>query len=97
VPIHLCEHHLYINVTKHLREDGQSGWGNTYRPLLAGAGQSPEGWAAFRDAVLDTPGLGRTRSWVRHWDAQMTAQTARRSSMPPHYSTGALDPQLAVV
>jgi hypothetical protein len=41
VPIHLCEHHLYNNAKKHLREDGQEGWGNTYRTLLATAGQSP--------------------------------------------------------
>jgi len=97
VPIHLCEHHLYVNAVKHLREDGQGGWGNTYRTLLAAAGQSAAGWAAFRQVVLATPGLGRTQAWVRHWDAQMTAQTSRRATMPPHYSTGALDPQLAVV
>jgi hypothetical protein len=27
----------------------------------------------------------------------MAAQTARRASMPPHYSTGALDPHIAAV
>lgn len=27
----------------------------------------------------------------------MTEQTARRASMPPHFSTGALDPQIATV
>lgn len=97
VPIHLCEHHLYQNAKKHLREDGQEGWGNLYRTLLAAAGQSPEGWAAFRDAVLAEPTLATTRSWVRFWDRQMTEQTARRASMPPHYSTGALDPQIAAV
>jgi hypothetical protein len=96
VPIHLCEHHLYVNAVKHLRADGHSGWGNTYRTLLAAAGQSAAGWAAFRHAVLTTPGLGRTQAWVRRWDAQMTAQTSRRATMPPQYSTGALDPQLAV-
>ena len=71
VPIHLCEHHLYVNAKKHLREDGQEGWGNTYRTLLAAAGQSPEGWAAFRNAVLAEPTLVKTSKWVRFWDRQM--------------------------
>lgn len=97
VPIHLCEHHLYVNAKKHLRADGQEGWGNRYRALLSGAGQSPEGWADFRGAVAGEPALVKTRAWVRYWDRQMTEQTARRSSMPPHYSTGALDPQIAVI
>jgi transposase-like protein len=97
VPVHLCEHHLYVNAKKHLREDGQEGWGNTYRTLLAAAGQSLEGWAAFRNAVLAEPILMDTGRWVRFWDAQMTAQAARRGSMPPHYSTGALDPHIALV
>jgi hypothetical protein len=97
VPIHLCEHHLYVNAKKHLREDGQEGWGNTYRNLLAAAVQSPEGWVAFRDAVQATPGLRKTNSWVQHWDKQITVQTSRRSSMPAHYSTGALDPKIAIV
>jgi hypothetical protein len=97
VPIHLCEHHLYVNAKKRLREDGQEGWGNTYRTLLAAAGQSPEGWAAFRQAVHAVPELTKTGKWVRHWDRQMTAQTGRRATAPPHYSTGALDPQIAVV
>lgn len=97
VPIHLCEHHLYANAKRHLRVDGQAGWGNRYRTLLAGAGQSPDGWARFREAVMSTPGLVKTQSWVRHWDRQMAEQTARRSTMPAHYSTGALDPQIAVV
>jgi hypothetical protein len=95
--IHLCEHHLYNNAKKHLREDGQEGWGNTYRTLLAAAGRSPEGWAAFRNAVLSEPTLTATGAWVRHWDADITEQTARRASMPPHYSTGALDPHIAAV
>jgi len=41
--------------------------------------------------------LPKTAKWVRHWDKQLTAQNARRASIPPHYSTGALDPQIAVV
>jgi hypothetical protein len=53
--------------------------------------------AAFRNAVLAEPTLAETSAWVRHWDADMTVQTARRASMPPHYSTGALDPHIAAV
>jgi hypothetical protein len=75
----------------------REGWGNAYRTLLAAAGQSPEGWAAFRHAVLAEPALTATGAWVRHWDEQMSEQTARRASMPPHYSTGALDPHIAAV
>ncbi len=97
VPIHLCEHHLYVNAMKHLREDGQEGWGNTYRTLLAAAGQSPAGWAAFRRAVLAAPDLAKTGKWVRHWDRQLAAQTGRRAEIAPHYSTGALDPHISAV
>jgi hypothetical protein len=59
----LCEHHLYGNARKHLRKDGQEGWGNAYRTVLAAAGQSPEGWAAFRNAVLAEPTLAETSAW----------------------------------
>lgn len=97
VPIHLCEHHLYNNAKKHLRADGQHGWGNNYRTLLAAVGQSPQGWASFRDAVLAATGLTETEKWVRYWDEQMITQTTRRASMPAHYSTGALDPKIALV
>lgn len=89
--------HLYVNAKKYLRADGQAGRGNRHRTLLSAAAQSPAGWAAFRDAVIATPGLAKTASWVRHWDKQMTAQTARRAQLPSHYSTGALDPQIELI
>lgn len=57
VPIHLREHHPHQNAKKHLREDGQKGWGNSYRTLLAAAGQSPAGRVALRGAVLAGPTL----------------------------------------
>jgi len=95
--IHLCEHHLYVNATKHLLKDGQKGWGNMYLALLADAGHSATGWSVFRNAVLAAPCLIETGAWVTYWDNQMTGQTARRASMPAHYSTGALDPHIAVV
>lgn len=97
VAVHLCEHHLYLNGRKRLREDGQHSLGNSYRALLADAGQSYTGWSAFRNAVLTAPGLVKTHQWVTHWDEQMSQQTARRPSLPAHHSTGALDPHLAKV
>ena len=87
VPIHLLRAPPVRQRQEAPGDDGQEGWGNTYRTLLAAAGQSPEGWAAFRNAVLGEPTLTATGAWVRHWDQQMAAQTARRASMPPHYST----------
>lgn len=95
--LYLCEHHLYLNAVKRLRDDDQHGWGNTYRTLLARAAQSYTGWSVFRNAVLADPGLPETRAWVTYWDAQLTAQTARRPHLPAHRSTGALDPHLAKV
>lgn len=95
--VYLREHHLYLNARARLRDDGQHGLGNPYRGLLADAGQSYTGWSAFRNAVLDAPGLAETRTWVTHWDDQMSHQTARRPNLPAHRSTGALDPQLAKV
>lgn len=29
--LYLCEHHLYLNAVRRLRDDDQQGWGNTYR------------------------------------------------------------------
>ena len=97
VPVHLCEHHLYVNGRGHLREDGQHGLGNVYRALLSEAAKSHTGWSVFRNAVLADASLIKTGKWVRHWDEPMTAQTARRPGLPAHHSTGALDPHLAKV
>jgi len=93
---HRCEHHLYVRAAKALRADEQRGMGNQFRVLLNDAFRSPQGWAAFRDAVLGA-GLPTAGSWVRTWDKRLTAQTASRASIPAHYSTGALDPQIAVI
>lgn len=97
VPLHLCEHHLYENARAALATDGQRGMGNLYRGLLAKAAASYSGWSAFRNAVRDAPKLAATNAWVDYWDEQMSAQTARRASLPPHYSTGALDPHIRKV
>ena len=93
---HRCEHHLYVRAASALRADGQRGMGNQFRVLLNDAFHSPQEWAAFADAVLgaDLPAAG---SWVRKWDKRLSAQTAWRAGIPAHYSTGALDPKLAVV
>lgn len=96
-PVYLCEHHLYVNGRKHLRNDGQHGMGNVYRALLASAGQSYAGWSAFRNAVLADPALKKTGAWVTARNEQMTMQSARRPRLPQHHSTGALDPHLAKV
>jgi hypothetical protein len=96
VPLHLCEHHLYKNAAAALRDDGEHGMGNTFRTLLNDAAHSPEGWAEFRDAV-EAARLARTGAWVCFWDKQMMTQTAWRADVPPHYSTGALDPKIADV
>jgi Transposase, Mutator family len=93
---HRCEHHLYVRAANALRADGQRGMGNQFRVLLNDAFRSPQEWAAFRDAVLGA-GLPATGDWVRKWDKQLTAQTSWRAGIPAHYSTGALDPKLAVV
>jgi hypothetical protein len=95
--LQLCEHHLYENGRTALRADGQHGMGNLYRGLLAQAAASYTGWSAFRNAVRAAPELAATNAWVDFWDAQMSAQTARRPNLPPHYSTGALDPHIAKV
>lgn len=99
VPLHLCEHHLYENARDALRADGQHGMGNLYRGLLAKAAASYTGWSAFRNAVRAAadPPLPHAVAWVDYWDEQMSAQTARRAALPPHYSTGALDPHIAKV
>lgn len=47
--------------------------------------------------MLAAPQLRKTGSRVRHWDRQLTEQTDRRASTPAHYSTGTLDPQIALV
>lgn len=97
VALQLCEHHLYENGRAALRADGQHGMGNLYRGLLAQAAASYTGWSAFRNAVRAAPELAATNVWVDFWDEQMSAQTARRPSLPRHYSTGALDPHIAKV
>ncbi len=96
VPLHLCEHHLYVNAAKALAADGQHGMGNRFRTLLNDAARSPAKWGAFRRAA-EGAALRHTSAWVAHWDAQMTAQTAWRKKIPAHYSTGALDPKIAEV
>jgi hypothetical protein len=70
--------------------------GNRYRTLLNDAFHSPQGWVAFRDAVL-ARGLPETTRWVKFWNRDLTAQTARRDTLPAHYATGALDPHIAIV
>lgn len=85
-----------MNGAKALAKDGEHGMGNRFRTLLNDAARSPRHWAAFRRAVAQA-GLVHTGAWVAHWNAQLTAQTAWRKTIPAHYSTGALDPKSAEV
>ena len=96
IPLHLCEHHFYVNGAKALAKDGEHGMGNRFRAPLNDAARSPRHWVAFRRAVAQA-GLVHTVAWVAHWDAQLTAQTAWRKTIPAHYSTGALDPKITEV
>lgn len=94
VPIHICEHHLWQKGMEALRRDGLAAYGTALPSLLSDAFKSLKGWDAFAQAVAAEPAAASTRRWVRHWDKRMRVQTARRASLPAHYSTGALDPKL---
>src|SRR5664279_4114915 len=66
------------------------------RPNTPRVSATPTSWDKFRSTITSSPGLTKTPPWVRHWDRQMNEQTALRSTMP-HYSTGALNPQIGDV
>ncbi len=94
VPIHLCEHHLWKKGMDALGRDGMRSYGTALPSLLRDAFRSPAGWDAFATAVAAEPLASKTQRWVSHWDKRMRNQTARRASLPAHYSTGALEPKL---
>lgn len=91
VPIHLCEHHLYANARKALGKDGITEFGHPTLDALRDAFKSLEGWETFADAVNADPSATHGKGWVKHWNSRMRIQTARRASLPPRYSTGALE------
>lgn len=93
VPYHLCEHHLYENAKEALHRDGVRAFGHPLHQLLNSAFTDQVSWQAFALAARSS-GLAEITRWVDHWDRRMTRQTARRSELPPHYSTGALEPRL---
>ena len=94
VPIHQCEHHLYINARKALGKDDISKFGHPTLEALKDAFKSPAGWEGFAAAVNADPSATNGQRWVKHWDRRMRVQTQRRSTLPPHYSTGALEPRI---
>lgn len=96
VPIHRCEHHLWTNAMKALRRDGDGSFGTPLAIALRGAFHSASEWDTFARAV-NVIGGPETRKWANHWDKRMRVQTARRASLPAHYSTGALEPRIELV
>jgi hypothetical protein len=96
VPAHVCEHHLYKNGAVALRLDGQTGLGNQHHERLNEAFKSPAKWKRFRNGVLRAE-LVNGSKWVNHWDQTVLAQSARRSHIPAHYSTGPLDRSIDII
>jgi hypothetical protein len=96
VPFQHCEHHLRERVLKALRAD-RLAYATTIPGMLRTAFTSPVAWNNFVVAVMNEPLALRTQAWVRQWDNKMRTQTTRRSLLPAHHSTGALDPKLQVI
>ena len=96
VPAHVCEHHLYVNASKALQADGHDEFGDAHNKRLNEAFQTSAKWKRYRDGVIRA-GLPTSAKWVSHWDKKLSAQTARRSSIPAHYSTGPLDRAIATL
>ena len=90
VPLHICEHHLYKNALRPYVADQVAGIAVPDRLLLNDAFHGPAQWKAFRDAVNACGGPELVK-WVAYWDKVVSAQVARRASIPAHYSTGVLD------
>ena len=94
VPVHICEHHLWVNAGRARASDEAAGYTVPTDKQLDAAFQSPGGWRAFRSEARRGGGPTLTK-WVKDNDAQVSAQTKRRASIPAHYSTGALDRAIA--
>ncbi len=93
VPAHLCEHHLHVNSKRALEIDVKAGYVLADPELLESAFHGPREWRAFKKAVRESRGPALAK-WVAHWDGLVSAQVARRATMPAHYSTGPLDAAL---
>ena len=96
VPTHVCEYHLHTNAVKAWAADEKAGYTPPDRKLLNHAFRSPAEWKAFADAVVASNGPTLV-GWVTWWNKKLTAQVARRASIPPHYSTGALDRAIDII
>jgi hypothetical protein len=90
VPLHIYEHHLYKNALRPYIADKLDGIAVPDHLLLNDAFHGPTQCKAFRDAT-NACGGPELMKWVAYWDKVVSAQVARRASIPAHYSTGALD------
>lgn len=91
-----CEHHLRANAIAELKTFRRSGFGDPLMGLLNGAFATPAGWAAFRDAAWQSTGASM-QEWLRSHDAWISEQAKRRSTLPQHHSTGAIEPVIGEV
>ena len=96
VPVHQCEHHMFVNGKANLDADGIK-YGDPVRDLFADALKSRAGWEAFTAAVFADPRAWATEKWVHHWNQLMLAQTARRHRLPQHYANGAIEEPLRTI
>lgn len=96
VPAQVCEYHLHKNAFRAWVADEQDGYTPPERELLNHAFRSLVEWKAFTDAVAASGGPTLV-GWVGWWDKKLTTQVERRSSLPAHYSTGALDRAIDII
>ncbi len=96
VPHHLCEHHMFARAVAALDRD-HIPFEDHLHDLVKDAFHSLAGWEAFDQAVCSDPRTPATRKWVKHWRKRMRAQTARRATLPPHYSNGAVEAPLRTI
>lgn len=90
----LCEHHLYENAKDWMKVFGLTRFGSPGMELLNDAFKSPAQWRQFRRFAKDYINLD---AWAESLNATVLDQSKRRTKLPAHHSTGALDPRLAKV
>jgi len=95
VPLHRCEHHLYVTATDRL-----PGRSNPHRDALgealAGAFQSMNGWVEFKKQVR-LANHKRLVDWVQKNDKMVTTQLVNRPQLPPHYGNSSIETKLRLV
>jgi hypothetical protein len=88
-----CEHHLHVNGTTAMSDDGIGGWAHWLRRRLDTAFLRSEGWDELHDQAVGHP---KTQAWLAGI-ADLETQVAVRHLLPPHHSTAALDTALGTV